>query len=543
MTFMIVASPCAVVLATMPPLLAAMANAGRHGVLVKSAVVMEQLGATNRVAFDKTGTLTEGTPRLTGITILPGAGLGERDVLALAAAAENPSEHPLGRAVAAAARDAGLAIAPADEFTAAPGRGVSALICGHRVEIGSPAHLLGDQADAGAAAARRTAGRRRADRRGGARGRDRGRAAGHRGPHPPGRRARRRPDHRGNRRRPGPADRRQPARRRRAWPVRSASATSARACCRRTRSPPSRDLQAQGARVLLVGDGINDAPALAAAAHRSGDGPRRIRPRPRHRRRRHHARRPGHHPRRHHLVPPRPPRDHRQPGHRRRHHHRPGRPGTWPGTCPCRSACSATRAPPSSSASTACGCCAPPPGAKPSPAAPAHTDPGPPSHAGGARAAAGCRAPVPPLAHRATWTGGICGRRQIARIRAPFLGVRNGRDVRGTVITGKMRLAGVTAAPRGRRPGTGPAVSCPACQSSRPTKASARRASWTGTRCSSAGPAGPPVSGHSRFPAFWSRPPRPRRPPGRPSWLSAGTGSPGACLRSPIPSSPPRPRR
>ncbi|MEK8110478.1 HAD-IC family P-type ATPase [Micromonospora sp. M12] len=62
MTFMIVASPCAVVLATMPPLLSAIANAGRHGVLVKSAVVMEQLGATTRVAFDKTGTLTEGHP-------------------------------------------------------------------------------------------------------------------------------------------------------------------------------------------------------------------------------------------------------------------------------------------------------------------------------------------------------------------------------------------------------------------------------------------------------------------------------------------------
>jgi len=59
-TFMIVASPCAVVLATMPPLLSAIANAGRHGVLVKSAVVMEQLGLTDTVAFDKTGTLTEG---------------------------------------------------------------------------------------------------------------------------------------------------------------------------------------------------------------------------------------------------------------------------------------------------------------------------------------------------------------------------------------------------------------------------------------------------------------------------------------------------
>jgi heavy metal translocating P-type ATPase len=146
MTFMIVASPCAVVLATMPPLLAAMANAGRHGVLVKSAVVMEQLGATTRVAFDKTGTLTEGTPRLTGITVLPGAGLSEQEALGLAAAAEAPSEHPLGRALTAAARDAGLALARADEFTAAPGRGVSALVDGRRVEVGSPAHLLGGQA-------------------------------------------------------------------------------------------------------------------------------------------------------------------------------------------------------------------------------------------------------------------------------------------------------------------------------------------------------------------------------------------------------------
>ena len=146
MTFMIVASPCAVVLATMPPLLAAMANAGRHGVLVKSAVVMERLGATTRVAFDKTGTLTEGTPRLTGITVLPGAGLSEQQALALAAAAEASSEHPLGRAVTAAAREAGLALARADEFTAAPGRGVTALVSGRRVEVGSPVQLLGGQA-------------------------------------------------------------------------------------------------------------------------------------------------------------------------------------------------------------------------------------------------------------------------------------------------------------------------------------------------------------------------------------------------------------
>jgi heavy metal translocating P-type ATPase len=147
MTFMIVASPCAVVLATMPPLLASMANAGRHGVLVKSAVVLERIGTTTRVAFDKTGTLTEGTPRVAEIRLLPGTGLGENEILALAAAAENPSEHPLGRAVVVAARDAGLALARAEAFTAQPGRGVRARVDGHLVEIGSPAYLLGLDAD------------------------------------------------------------------------------------------------------------------------------------------------------------------------------------------------------------------------------------------------------------------------------------------------------------------------------------------------------------------------------------------------------------
>jgi heavy metal translocating P-type ATPase len=146
MTFMIVASPCAVVLATMPPLLASIANAGRHGVLVKSAVVMEQASATTLVAFDKTGTLTEGTPRLSEIRTLPGAGLDSKQVLALAAAAENPSEHPLARAVVSAAREAGLTLAPAHEFTAAPGRGVTARVAGRLVEIGSPGHLLGSDA-------------------------------------------------------------------------------------------------------------------------------------------------------------------------------------------------------------------------------------------------------------------------------------------------------------------------------------------------------------------------------------------------------------
>ncbi|MER7345782.1 heavy metal translocating P-type ATPase [Streptomyces aurantiacus] len=139
MTFMIVASPCAVVLATMPPLLSAIANAGRHGVLVKSAVVMERLAQVDAVALDKTGTLTEGTPRVTEIRPLPGSGLGEDELLALSAAAEHPSEHPLARAVVAAARERRLALHGAECFSSAPGVGVTATVQGARITVGAPA--------------------------------------------------------------------------------------------------------------------------------------------------------------------------------------------------------------------------------------------------------------------------------------------------------------------------------------------------------------------------------------------------------------------
>ncbi|MEU0544028.1 heavy metal translocating P-type ATPase [Nocardia sp. NPDC005978] len=137
MTFMIVASPCAVVLATMPPLLAAMANAGRHGVLVKSAVVMEQLGAVSRIAFDKTGTLTRGTPELAEIHRLE-TRFDEDELLRLAAAAERPSEHPLAAAIVRAADARKLPAPIADDFLATPGQGVSALVEGHRVAVTAP---------------------------------------------------------------------------------------------------------------------------------------------------------------------------------------------------------------------------------------------------------------------------------------------------------------------------------------------------------------------------------------------------------------------
>ena len=142
-TFMIVASPCAVVLATMPPLLSAIANAGRHGVLVKSAVVMEQLGLTEVVAFDKTGTLTEGTPRVTDVHVLSDSAVSEEQLLAFAAGAERPSEHPLAAAIVRTAHERGLEVPTCEDFTSAPGRGVSATVGGHAVTVSSPSILTG----------------------------------------------------------------------------------------------------------------------------------------------------------------------------------------------------------------------------------------------------------------------------------------------------------------------------------------------------------------------------------------------------------------
>ncbi|GJO31737.1 putative cobalt/nickel-exporting P-type ATPase [Mycobacterium marinum] len=137
MTFMIVASPCAVVLATMPPLLSAIANAGRHGVLVKSAIVVEHLADTGVVALDKTRTLTFGLPQLAIVEPLS-ADVGIKKLLQLAAAAEQSSEHPLGRAIVEEVRRSGVTIPGAEDFRALPGRGVRASVGRDFVEVCSP---------------------------------------------------------------------------------------------------------------------------------------------------------------------------------------------------------------------------------------------------------------------------------------------------------------------------------------------------------------------------------------------------------------------
>jgi cation transport ATPase len=111
---------------------------------------MEKFGQATVVAFDKTGTLTEGAPRVAELAPVPAAGIHADEVLALAAAAERPSEHPIARAVVAMARERNLELAAANGFTSAPGQGVSATVAGRRVRVGSPGLLIA--ADPAAAA-------------------------------------------------------------------------------------------------------------------------------------------------------------------------------------------------------------------------------------------------------------------------------------------------------------------------------------------------------------------------------------------------------
>jgi Cu+-exporting ATPase len=125
---LVVACPCALVLATPAAVLAATARLAQRGVLVKGGAAIEGLARVDTIAFDKTGTLTEGKPEL-GDCIVLGAGdaqsrMSEDEILRMAAAAEQPSEHPLARLLVAEAARRGLALPEIDDFEAQPGAGV-----------------------------------------------------------------------------------------------------------------------------------------------------------------------------------------------------------------------------------------------------------------------------------------------------------------------------------------------------------------------------------------------------------------------------------
>ena len=140
-TILVVFCPCALVLATPTAIMAAIGNATHHGFLVREGDALERLASVCRVAFDKTGTLTLGAPRVAAVyTLCPE--LDEAALFTLVAAAEQLSEHPLGKAIVTSWRENGAGLLPAaDQFQMLPGRGVQAVVEGRTILAGNRAML------------------------------------------------------------------------------------------------------------------------------------------------------------------------------------------------------------------------------------------------------------------------------------------------------------------------------------------------------------------------------------------------------------------
>ena len=139
LALLLIACPCALVISVPAAVASGLSAGARRGLLVKGGAALEAIGAAKMVAFDKTGTLTEGKPRV--IDVVPLAdGVDENRVLALAAAVEDGSSHPLARAILAAAAGRGLPMLQGSEAQAVPGKAVQATVEGRSVAVGSPRH-------------------------------------------------------------------------------------------------------------------------------------------------------------------------------------------------------------------------------------------------------------------------------------------------------------------------------------------------------------------------------------------------------------------
>ena len=135
-TILIVACPCALVLGTPTAVVAAIGNAARQGILIKGGAYLEQMGKLQTLLLDKTGTVTEGKPKVVEIRSMDGA--DERDILTWSAIAEKRSEHPLARAITEKAGEAGLSIPHPDSFEGFRGKGVQVQWDGRSILVGSP---------------------------------------------------------------------------------------------------------------------------------------------------------------------------------------------------------------------------------------------------------------------------------------------------------------------------------------------------------------------------------------------------------------------
>ncbi len=138
----VAASPCALAISTPSAVLAAVSRAARGGVLIKGGAHLESLGRIRALAFDKTGTLTHGKPKL--VSLVAADGVDDADLLATAAGLEGLSNHPLAKAVLAGAAERGVAPKAADEGDAVHGKGIQGNVDGKRVRIGNLAMFEGD---------------------------------------------------------------------------------------------------------------------------------------------------------------------------------------------------------------------------------------------------------------------------------------------------------------------------------------------------------------------------------------------------------------
>ena len=149
---LVIACPCAMGLATPTAIMVATGRGAERGLLVRSAAALEMLDRVDTIVFDKTGTLTVGRPAVTDVIAVPP--MSEDEVLALSAAAEQGSEHPLGEAIVARAKERGLALPPIGEFTTIPGQGIDAMAPDGRVLLGNETLMNARGVDVGALAPR-----------------------------------------------------------------------------------------------------------------------------------------------------------------------------------------------------------------------------------------------------------------------------------------------------------------------------------------------------------------------------------------------------
>ncbi len=142
-TVLVVFCPCALALATPTSIIAAIGQAAKHGVIIKSGEALEKMGKVDTIAFDKTGTLTYGKLEVSDIICFHES-MSDIDLLSLTASAESKSEHPLGKAIVAYAKSNGLSLSEVIDFQMVAGKGIYGEIAGVKLYCGNEKYLIGN---------------------------------------------------------------------------------------------------------------------------------------------------------------------------------------------------------------------------------------------------------------------------------------------------------------------------------------------------------------------------------------------------------------